>query len=250
MNYTDKGSISIIIPVFNEYNRLPKQIKKLKEFQKNNSLIKEVIFVDDGSTDKTFEYLNSNILNNKNFSIIRYEENKGKGYAIKEGFKKFKGDYALFMDADLSVPLEDINTLMKYAETSDIVIGSRRKNIKPIYPESGNIRFVISNIGSKLRKFILLPHIKDTQCGFKLLNKKSIDIILSLSKIPGYAFDMEFLTIAKVNNLNIKEVGVPWKHADGGHLSNLFNMLTASLSVFFSILYIYFKSRNGSYSKK
>ncbi len=250
MTNTKVRGVSVVIPVFNEQKRLPKQLKKIQAFQKANPFIEEVIFVDDGSTDTTYNYLQTHLEDNTTFKIIHYPKNKGKGYAIKQGFHAAIGDFVLFMDADLSVPLSEIKVLLPHTYKADIIIGSRRKGIAPLYAREQKGRLAISKLGSHMRKRFLLRDIEDTQCGFKLFNKKAVEIILPRTDIEGYGFDMELLMIGKVHGLNIKEVAVPWKHANGGHLANPFNIVIAIISVFLSIVHIYFKTKNGVYARK
>lgn len=246
----DTISLSLLIPVFNESQRIPKKLDKVLHFMKQHPEICELIIVDDGSTDTTYRYIQNQADKNPMITLVHYDKNKGKGHAVRQGFAQAKGDLVLFMDADLSTPLSEIKTLTLLAHKTDIVIGSRCKGKEVIYHDEHKRRLLLSRVGAYIRKQFFLEDIEDTQCGFKLFNKKARTMILAKSTIDGYAFDMEFLVIAQKNNLTIKEVGVSWHHAGGGHLHNPFRLLRACISVFLSMTHIYIKSRRGLYTAR
>jgi dolichyl-phosphate beta-glucosyltransferase len=210
-------SISIIIPAYNEAHRIGHTLNILKVYGENNPHIKEIIVVNDGSTDDTETVVTSykNI-----FPLLRfvsYEVNQGKGYAILEGMKIARAEYVLFTDADLSAPIEALELLLKETVGHDVVIGSRKVSGHTTQYEQPFSRRILSTLGMWVRSFFLVKSIKDTQCGFKLYAQRVLPYLIKKSTIRGFSFDMEFLVIAQENNFSITEVGIPWDHHGFGN---------------------------------
>ncbi len=240
-------SISIIIPVYNEVSRLKETTPLLFEYlKKENSPLREVIFVNDGSTDGTLSYLQEIQKTNPIISILSYDKNKGKGAAIYEGFLAARHDFVLFSDADLSTPLEMLSLFLPHTKNFDIIIASRKKKNSQILSPQPLKRKVVSTLGMYVRKMFLLRNIDDTQCGFKLFNKKAIKIITDRATIKGYAFDIEALVIAKEHNLAIKEVEVTWKHNDLGN----FSLFRSAIKIFRDLIKIWLLKIFGFYKAK
>ena len=202
--------LSIIIPVYNESNRLG-HILSLYKFIRSQKFKSELIIVNDGSTDNTLKRLES--LKEKNrFNIISYRDNKGKGYAVRMGMLQAKGRYCLFTDIDFSTPIEAFNKLAPWIKKYDVVIGSRKMigakliNRQPFVRESLGRGFTI------LSKLILGLNLSDFTCGFKCFSKKATMDIFSRQKINRWGFDSEILFIAKIKNFKIKEVPVEWSN--------------------------------------
>lgn len=206
----DNLYLSIIIPAYNEEKRISQCFKQVKEYFSSQKYSYEIIFVNDGSTDKTISQLKSQILKLSNFRIIDNIENHGKGYVVRQGMMAAKGKYILFADVDLSTPIEEIEKLFPYIKKYSVVIGSRylkKSNIKIAQPLT---RKIISRLGNIFIKLLLgLPY-HDTQCGFKLFESSAARDIFSRSTINRWGFDMEILTIAKPLGYNVKEVAVNW----------------------------------------
>lgn len=191
-----KNMISFVIPCYNEAHRLPKTLKSLETFFKKFPDEYELIFVNDGSKDNT-----ENILQKTKYTVISYKQNQGKGHAVKKGMKKAKGEYIFMMDCDLATDLQEINNFLKKKEKQDILCGKRtvRKGIRQL----GAV--VVATI---IKILFRLP-ISDTQCGFKLFNKKSAKIFEKLNT-KGWAFDVEILYRAHKENYKIEEQKIKW----------------------------------------
>ncbi|EKD56978.1 MAG: glycosyl transferase family protein [uncultured bacterium] len=210
MQHNRKIYLSVIIPVYNEEKRLDKTFQELEGYFKNKKYSYEVIFIVDGSKDKTKEVIGDYIADKPNFQILNHPINYGKGFAVRQGMLKAQGEYILFTDADFSTPLDQLDKLLPFAQNYQIVIGSR-------YLEGGNIKIkqpflrrMISRVGNLVMKMVIgLPY-KDTQCGFKLFNKNVIKDIFTRTLINRWGFDMEILTIAKIHQFKVKEVSVDW----------------------------------------
>src|SRR3989344_1450891 len=134
-------SISIVVPLYNEENRIQKTLpiieEKLRKIEKKLNIKGEILLIDDGSKDNTYHTIKT-ISKYKKTKIYKEEINRGKGHALKVGFKNATGDYIIFIDADLSTPLKHINDFIKNIEnTNTILIGSRKKkgsNVKKHEP--------------------------------------------------------------------------------------------------------------------
>lgn len=196
--------ISVIIPCFNEEQRIESTVKKIISYMISRKLKYELIIVDDGSTDSTLA-----ILKKYTLKVIKNKRNSGKGFSVRNGVLNSKGDLILFTDADLSTPIEELDGFLDLIKKYDIVIASRKQKDSRIIEKQNFFRVTAGNIFPILVKFFLLPEIKDTQCGFKLFRKSAIRIF-KRQRIMGWAFDVEILFIAKKLGYSIKEKGVTW----------------------------------------
>lgn len=211
--------LSIIIPAYNEEKRLPDTLKSIAEYLKTIDKEIEVIVVDDGSSDNTTQVAEEMKSAIKNLKVINYIENRGKGYAVKTGMLAAKGDYTLFMDADNATPIEEVEKLWPFASGFDVVIGSRHLKTSNVVIKQPWYRILISRLGNFVIQALLLKGVKDTQCGFKLFNKKAAKEIYSRQKIDRWGFDMEILAIAqKTLGYKIKEVPVSWYNSPDSRL--------------------------------
>ena len=218
-----KPEISIVIPAYNESDRLAAPLTSVIDFAKRTDLNIEIIVVDDGSTDGTADIAKSILAANPYVpsNVIRYEKNRGKGFAIKTGLLAAKADIALFTDADLSTPIEEIYKLtdpIKKGEF-DLTIGSRaldRSLIGTHQPwqreQGGKVMNLI------IRKMSGLPF-ADTQCGFKAFNMVKFRPLLDLMKIDRFGFDIEFLFVANRHDLRLAEIPVRWNDVAGSKVS-------------------------------
>ena len=206
--------LSVIVPAYNEELRLPKTLKKIDGYLREQSYSYEILVVDDGSKDKTGEVAESFREKIKNLRVISYKENKGKGYAVRLGMLQAKGDYRLFTDADNSVPIEQIEKFWpEFEKGFEIVIGSRISKGAVIYPPGSCRRIILTKGFILLRKIILnLRQIEDTQAGFKCFKKEAAERIFPECKINGFSFDAEVLILARQAGFNIKELPVYWKN--------------------------------------
>ena len=203
-------SISLVIPVYNEEERLQKNFSKylkfLAQFQK-----KEFIVVDDGSTDETKQILEQLARNKKFIKIISYRKNMGKGYAVKSGVLSSHFDVILVSDCDLSTPLQEVFKFEKYLKEFDIVIGSRGLKDSDVQVRQHVLKDLSGKLSNYLIRALLNIEIYDTQCGFKVFNQRS-KILFQKQKINRFGFDFEILFLAKKLNFMVKEVGVTWRN--------------------------------------
>lgn len=233
------NSLSIVFPLFNEENRLPKLFKEIKKFSIKKIFDLEFIFVDDGSIDKSLilikEFKRIN-LKKINIKIISYKQNKGKGYALKQGALIANKKWTLTMDIDLSVSFKQINSWIKskfIKNNGNVYFGSRLlKNSKTITKKyrvfTGNIFNILLRILIK-NKFL---GVQDTQCGFKLYKGNLAKIIFKNIKEYGYIHDVEILILIRKKKFILYELPVNWVHKDGSKI----NIIKDSLEMFFNLI--------------
>lgn len=218
---------SIVIPVYNEERRIPKSIDQIFDFFNNFGAEAEIIFVSDGSTDATAKIL-SEYRGKYPFELISYAENKGKGYAIKQGALAAKGDWVIFFDIDLATPLEEFNHFLRFKKPEDkIIIGSRRLQNSAIKRYESGLRTFLGQGFTKLSNF-LVPDITDFTCGFKCFSKEAAQKIFSVAQIDRWGFDTELLYIAKLKSIPVRQMPVSWAHDDDSRVK-VFKAILSSL---------------------
>ncbi len=204
---------SVIIPVYNEERRIPKTIDRICAFFSATASAHriDIIFVNDGSTDTT-EVVLKEYQKKFSFELISYSENKGKGYAIRQGALAAKGEWVVFFDIDLATPLEEFNQLLTSLTISDaVVIGSRRLAGSRIQKSESRIRVFLGHGFTKLSN-ILVPKVTDFTCGFKCFSQKAVQTVFPRALINRWGFDTELLYIAHIHKLPIRQIPVAWTH--------------------------------------
>jgi dolichyl-phosphate beta-glucosyltransferase len=197
--------LSIVIPAYNEEVCIENTLHKIIKHMKSRKIQNEILVIDDGSTDKT-----RNIVSKiPGIKLNNARKNKGKGYSVKEGMLIAKGDYLLFTDADLSTPIEEIDSFLGDIKKYDIVVASRALPQSEV--KSSWYKILLGRIGNALISMLAVKSIKDTQCGFKLFTKKAAKTIFPKQTVDRWGFDFEILHIAQKLGFRIKERPVHWK---------------------------------------
>jgi dolichyl-phosphate beta-glucosyltransferase len=204
--------VSIIIPAYNEELRIEHTLKKVFANDFLSSLDLEIIVVDDASSDQTALIVKNIAQAYPCVKLLQGDINRGKGFSVRKGMLKARGDYLVFIDADNSTPIEEIQKLLPLVMKGDcdIAIGSRGLKESKIKVRQAWVR---RNMGKTFNLFVrclLLKDFPDTQCGFKCFSKKAAQAVFSLQRIDRFAFDVEALVIARIKGLTIKEVPVVW----------------------------------------
>ncbi len=214
-----KTDLSIVIPAFEEQTRLGDSLLKILLYIEKNALDAELIVVDDGSGDRTAEIARDVCAEfpRVKTEVIRYEANRGKGYAVKTGLLASGGDIALFSDADLSTPITELPKLIEpiRADEFDVTFGSRELDKSLINTHQSWRR----EQGGRVFNFVVrsmtgLPFL-DTQCGFKAFDMRKFRPLLPLMQIERFGFDIEFLYVAFHKGLRLAEIPVVWNHCEG-----------------------------------
>ena len=237
-------SLSIIFPVYNEELRLNSSFNHIKSFLKKEKKLKiEIIFVDDGSKDNSYNLIKKFIKNLKTknkvkLKSLKSKNNLGKGAALKLGVKNAKNDWILTTDIDMSVSLFQISGWIKkkLIDKKHSVYFGTRSHKKSIV-QRNFIRKILGDIGSVLISIILNINIKDTQCGYKLYKKKLAKFAFSKLKNCGWDHDIELILLLKSKKVKIKELPVRWVHKDNSKV----NILLDPIKMFIGIIVIRFR---------
>ena len=230
------SSISVVLPFFNEEKRIKKSLKEINNFIKKNKKINiEIIFVNDGSNDKSSKILKEFIKLKKKMLIklIEYKKNLGKGRALKTGIFKAKYKWVLTTDIDMSVPLSQIlkwNYKNYLTNKYSVYFGSREhKDSKLDYKFHRKFLGYIFRFYSKI---LLGINLKDTQCGYKLYRTKVAKKIFKKLKSNGFEHDLELVMLLKKNNITIKELPVYWTHKNDSKLNIFYDPLKMLIGIF------------------
>ncbi len=221
---------SIVVPAFNEEERLGDTLQVIRSFIDSQPLNFELLVVDDGSTDGTAALVESRF---PMVRLLRNPENRGKGYSIRSGLLEARGRWILFSDADLSTPIEEMPRFEeKLRQGADVVIASRALPNSVIEVHQAWWRERSGRIFNCLVRLISgLPY-PDTQCGFKAYRREAARRIASLQRIDGWAFDVEQLRLAKMLGLSVEEIPVHWINSSASKLSFLRDAPRMLLDVF------------------
>ncbi len=237
MNYF----LSVVLPIFNEQNRIKKTLNKIISYLKVKDFSFELILVNDGSSDNTLNIMEKykrSILNNFekiDFRIIDNKNNFGKGYSVKVGVLASSGDNVLFTDADLSTPIEELDILFDSISNGyNIAIASRDLPGSNIVQRQNIIRESMGKLFNLFVRKIMNFNYRDTQCGFKLFDRKAVNMIFPKLKINDFSFDVEILYIAEKLGLKVKEVPVTWNNSKDSKV----RVIQDSLKMFFSLIKI------------
>ena len=208
--------LTVIVPVYNEEQRIRVGLSQLFAYLQGGFKNWEVLYVDDGSTDRTGSVLSEIEQEHPGVRVLRSQRNFGKGNAIRSGMMEAKGNIVMFSDADFSTPMEDANKLLKaIASGSDIAIGSRGLTESNVEVRQSWVRENMGKMFNLIIRLLLPIPFQDTQCGFKMFRKEAADVILPRMQMKGFAFDVEMLIIAQIHGMKISEVPVTWRNAKG-----------------------------------
>ncbi|KKU28928.1 MAG: UDP-glucose-undecaprenyl-phosphate glucosyltransferase [Candidatus Amesbacteria bacterium GW2011_GWA2_47_11b] len=202
--------VTIIFPAFNEEKRLKNCLEKTQAYLNTQGFSYEVIVINDGSHDATGQIL-ADFQKRFHLKIINCEKNLGKGAAIKTGVMAARGDFILFSDVDLSVPIETLTKFLEKVKGGfDVVIGSRRVKGVKILTHQSDAREFMGHAFTKISNLVLGTSFADFTCGFKLFNKKAAKKIFALQRIDGWAFDAEVLFLARKLGFKVSQMGIVW----------------------------------------
>ena len=212
--HPEAPELSIVVPCYNEEERLPRTIEQIERYLEGKDLSYELILVDDGSTDGTRLIMDAAAERNRFVRLEALPRNRGKGRALAEGVAVARGSRILVTDADLSTPIEEIEKLRAEVDkgagvaiASRAVRGSRVEISQPIY------RVLMGKAFNLLVQAVLLPGIWDTQCGFKLFRADVAHDAFANLTTDGFGYDPEVLYRAKKRGVRIAEVPVVWRNS-------------------------------------
>jgi dolichyl-phosphate beta-glucosyltransferase len=212
-----RRSISIVIPAYNEEKRLPATLRTVQAYLNTKPWqFAEVIVVDDGSRDRTVEVARA-----AGVRVLQNPGNRGKGYSVRHGMLEAKGEWALFTDADLSAPIDDLEKLLDAvdARKAPVAIGSRALDRSLIGVRQPFFRETMGKVFNLAMRMVTGLPFHDTQCGFKLFERRAAAEIFKRQLLDGFGFDVEVLYIARRLGYTAIEVPVRWNDVAGTKVS-------------------------------
>jgi dolichyl-phosphate beta-glucosyltransferase len=245
--------LSIVVPAFNEAARLERSLRKILEYLRERREASELLIVDDGSGDDTAAIAERMAGESAPVSVrvIRYAENRGKGYAVRVGLLEAQANVVLFSDADLSTPITETPKLIDPIRNGefDLTFGSRaldRKLIGVHQPwrreQGGRVFNVIVRVATGLPFW-------DTQCGFKAFRMSVCRPLIEAAQIDRFGFDVELIYLAHLAQLRLREIPVRWDHTAGGPLDNSGTYRRDSMRMINEVRRIRAAANAGDYSE-
>lgn len=238
--------ISVVIPIYNEEHIIRSNIKHIHRFLAAQGWDFEIIVVDDGSTDQSIVCLKELADELVHLHILHDPTNRGKGYAIRKGMLAACYPYTLFLDIDLSTPIEEIIKFIPHLERgSSVVIGSRKMKGAEIIQHQPLLREALGKGFSLLANIFLGTHISDFTCGFKAFRKEVVPALFGPQKVHRWGFDAEILFLAHRQRLKIQEIPIRWINRPATRV-RIFKDIIRS---FWELICIRFYGHIGLYSR-
>lgn len=223
--------LSIIIPAHNEERRLPTSLKRIQAFVEQQPYESEILIVENGSHDRTAEVAEAFAAAHASAHVLR-EAIRGKGLAVRRGALSAKGEYRFICDADLSMPIEEVNRFLPpRIGDYDIAIASREapgaiRYGEPIY------RHWIGRGFNLLVRWLAVPGFHDTQCGFKCFRAGAAEDLFRVQQLDGWTFDVELLYVALRRGYTVLEVPIPWYYFPGSRVHLMRDSLAMLIDLF------------------
>jgi len=237
---------SIIIPAYNESQRITSSLDKIIAYIRDQHWMAEVVVVNDGSRDNTAEIVREYGRLNPAVRLIENPGNRGKGYSVRNGMTHAQGDILLFSDADLSSPIYEATKLISALQDgADVAMGSRwlradlQTERQPFY------RQLFGRVYNLLLRIFLGLKFKDTQCGFKAFTRRAAETVFGRQRIERWGFDPELLFLSKKFGFKIVEVPVGWAHDDRSKI----NPVVDGFKMFLEVLKIRWADLTGKYDR-
>lgn len=227
--------LSVVIPAYNEEKNIEKTVRSIFDYLSSKNIEHEIIVVTDGSTDKTNDIVRLLKTDLSTLELVEFEKNRGKGFAVKQGMLKAKGDSRLFTDADNATTVDHIEKMMPYfGQGYGVVIASIAVSGHKVASGSEPLwRRIFGKMGNLFIQIMVVPGIRDTQRGFKIFTAKAAEKIFPKLTIERWGFDIEVLVLAKKFGYKVKEVPVDWKNEPESHvgLKAYFQVLLETIKI-------------------
>ncbi len=237
--------LSVVIPSYNEEHRIGKTLESIAGFLTGQNYRAEVLIVCDGATDRTAQIARSFYEKIPELRIIENKENHGKGYVTRQGMTEARGEYRVFMDADNSTSLDQIDRFLPFfSQGYDVVIGDRDLKGSRIAVHQSRFKEILGDFGNFLIQALAVPGIEDTQCGFKVFSKKASERIFPKMTIDRWGFDIEALALALKLGFKIKTVPIVWVNDPNSKVK-----LSGYINTFIELLRIKWNLITGKYGE-
>jgi dolichyl-phosphate beta-glucosyltransferase len=210
--------LSLVVPVYNEGERIRSSLELLQEFRTGLPCTSELILVDDCSERATAGPLEDFAGATPDVTLLRNEENRGKGFSVSRGMLVARGAYRVFTDADLAYPPREVSKILRDLEAgADVAIACRvlpesRYLMSPSFFSYLYTRHVMSRVYNALVRLVLIGGVLDTQAGLKGFTARAAEMIFPRISIPRFGFDVEVLFIARKHGLGIRQTAVDFRY--------------------------------------
>lgn len=222
--------LSVVIPAYNEESRIEATLEKVHSYLSHQSYSWEVVVADDGSIDSTARLVSEFCQERVGVRLLTLVH-RGKGWAVQQGMLAAEGTYMFLCDADLSMPIEQIDRFLSLeGGGADIIVGSRELAGSRRIGEPGR-RHVMGRGFNWMIRALALPGIRDTQCGFKCFRAETTLPLFERQTLWGFAFDVEILYMARKAGLEVREVAIDWHYREGSKVRPLRDALTMAWDV-------------------
>ena len=230
-------SVSIVIPAYNEARRLPPTLAALEDWRQGCGWSVEIIIVVEPGRDRTRELATEAAACQPNLRVIVNEKHRGKGFAVRTGMRAATAALVFYMDADLSVPLREVDAFVEYFGAHpdvDVLFGNRQHAESRITKYQSWVRRHLGQAFNAILRRLAMIGVHDTQCGFKAFRRPAAQVIFARQQIDGFAFDVEILLIAHKLGFRIADLPVEWHNSPESKvriISDSFQMLRDALRI-------------------
>jgi len=239
--------LSIVIPAFNEAARIGPTLEAIRAFLQGSGLRAEILVVDDGSSDDTAGRVRERMSDIPGLRLLSNGRNRGKGFSIRHGFCESRGTFVLLTDADLSTPIEEMDRLLHAVRQTGcgIATGSRALDPSRVKVRQGRLRETLGKgFNLAVRGLTGLP-IRDTQCGFKLLDRQALLPVFRMARVDRFSYDVEILYLARRRRIRIAEIPVIWRNSPQSRV----RILLDPLQMLWDLIRMILRDRMGGYSE-
>jgi dolichyl-phosphate beta-glucosyltransferase len=213
--------LSLIVPAYNEADRLPDSIQRIQKHSRSWNFPFEVIVVVEPSEDRTLVLAENAVKSWIDLRVLTHHEKRGKGFAVRSGMLRARGDLIFFTDADLSTPLEDLDAalaLFANDRSIDLIVGNRMHPESQILQRQSVSRERMGKVFNRIVQTLTGLRIRDTQCGFKGFRNRAAKEIFGRQRIDGFSFDVEVLLLARAMGFVIAELPVHWTNSEASRV--------------------------------
>jgi dolichyl-phosphate beta-glucosyltransferase len=236
--HLDQVDLSVVIPAFDEALRLPPTLARMRDYLDAGTDSYEVLVVDDGSRDDTVAAAEAVAAQWPQLRVLRLPENRGKGAAVREGMLNASGALRAFSDADLSTPIEELPRLReRLGGACHVAIASRDAPGSDIQVHQPAWREFMGRTYNRILRLLVLPGIRDTQCGFKLFTAEAAVALFTPLETFRFGFDAEVLVRAHRRGWEIAEVPVRWRHVEESRVGGIGD----ALRMLFDLVWLRFR---------
>jgi glycosyltransferase involved in cell wall biosynthesis len=222
--------LSLVIPAYNEEARLPETVRQVASWVRSQAFPVEVLLVDNASKDRTGEIAAAAAAEHSFFRVLT-ESRRGKGAAVRSGVLAAAGERIFVADCDFSMPIEDIaKFLPPRLDGYDVAIGSREAPGARRFDEPP-LRHLMGRVFNLLVKWVAVPGLQDTQCGFKCFRRVAAEDLFRAQTEDGWAFDVEILFLARRRGYVVREVAIDWTYRPNSRVSPLRDALRMARDV-------------------